>query len=194
MRTATPAHRHDWNPRHQCSGPLTMTGRWLSRAVPIPLVPVAHSDQVDHVARLLSAARRRIRLLPQEARIRPSESATVTRPSNPSISAVAQVARPPSSANTTSCSIECLLTSAAAGARSRPGSTAYSSRHRYHDIRISGRTPRTVSAPAAKRSLAAMIFLRLSPDSAVPLVASAAPFVWPFAPFIPSPLGRREKR
>ena len=56
-RTATPAHAHGWKPWHQCSGPLTMTGRWLSSAVPMPLVPQAHSDQVDQGARLLSAAR-----------------------------------------------------------------------------------------------------------------------------------------
>jgi hypothetical protein len=61
-------------------------------------------------------------------------------------------------------------------------------------MRISGRTPRTVSAPAAKRSLAAMIRFELSPESAVPLVADEAPFVWPFPPFIPSSLGCQEKR
>jgi hypothetical protein len=39
-----------------------------------------------------------------------------------------------------------------------------------------------------------VIRLRLSPESAVPFVAAGAPFVGPFAPFIPSPLGRREQR
>jgi hypothetical protein len=39
-----------------------------------------------------------------------------------------------------------------------------------------------------------MIRLALSLESAVPLVADEAPFVWPFAPFIPSSLGCWEKR
>src|SRR6266536_3070061 len=107
-------------------------------------------------------------------------------------SPAADVARPPSSANTTSWSIECALTSPAAGARSKRGSTSYSSRHRYQDMRISGRTPWTVSAPAAKRSQAAVVLLRLSPASAAPLVAGEWPLVCPSAPFIPAPLGGGE--
>ncbi len=189
-RTATPAHIHGWNPRHQCSGPRTRTGRRLSRAVPKPLVPLARSDQVDQVARLLSSARESTRgLLPQDARTRPSPSVTATSPSRPSTSRAAQAARPPSSANTTSCSMECAVPSVAAGARSRCGSTSYSSRHRYHDTRISGRTPRTVSAPAANRSRAAAIRPRFSSDSAAPFVAGAVPVAGSFAPFIQFPLG-----
>src|SRR5215218_7767937 len=135
-----------------------------------------------------------MRRLPQDAKMRPSGSATVTRPSRPSTSPAADVARPPSSANTTSWSIECALTSPAAGARSKRGSTSYSSRHRYQDMRISGRTPWTVSAPAANRSQAAVVLLRLSPASAAPLVADEWPLVCSFAPFIPAPLGGGEDR
>ena len=40
---------------HQCSGPLISTGPGASSAVPIPFVPVAHSDQHDHGAMLLVA-------------------------------------------------------------------------------------------------------------------------------------------
>ncbi len=64
LRTAIPAHVHAWKALHQCSGPATTTGPWLSKAVPMPLVPLAHSDQVYHGARLLSVASRRIRWLP----------------------------------------------------------------------------------------------------------------------------------
>src|SRR5918992_2665433 len=135
-----------------------------------------------------------MRRLPQDASMRPSESATVTRPSRPSTSLAAEVARPPSSANTTSWSMEWALTSTAAGARSKAGSTSYSSRHRYQDMRISGRTPWTVSAPPAKRSQAAEVFRKLSSSGAVPLVAGAPPFVRSLAPFIPSPLAVGEKR
>src|SRR3954451_17926579 len=56
-RTATPAHIHSSKPTHQCSGPLISTGPGASSAVPIPFVPVAHSDQHDHGAMLLSRAR-----------------------------------------------------------------------------------------------------------------------------------------
>jgi len=71
------------------------------------------------------------------------------------------------------------------------GSTSYSTRHRYQDMRISGRTPWTVSAPAAKRSRASATRSRPSPPKPVPLVAGAEPFVRFFAPFIPFPLGGR---
>src|SRR3954454_23664130 len=100
--------------------------------------------------------------------------------------------------------MECALTSTAAGAWSRPGSTSYSSLHRYQDMRISGRTPRTVSAPAAKLSHAAAVCLTLSSARpvpvpvalpvAAPLVERAAPFVRSLAPFIPSPFAVGEER
>jgi hypothetical protein len=155
----------------------------------MPLVPLAHSDQVDQGARLLSEPRCRRRWLPQDASMRPPGSVTVTRPSRPATSRAALVARPPSSANTTSRSIEWALSSGAAGgARSRPGSTPYCSRHRYHDVRISGRTPWTASSPAVKLSQASAVLMRLPSASAFPLVACEAPLTPMFTPFIPSPL------
>lgn len=187
-RTDTPAQVQVWNPAHQCSGPRTRTGECDSRAVPMPLVPLAHSDQDDQGARLHSAAASRQRRSPQAARIRPSASATVTTPSRPSTSRAATDASPPSSANMASCSMACVLSSAAAGARSRPGLTLYSSRHLYQDMRISGRTPRTLSAPAANRSRASLVRLRLVDTEAAPLAVSSAPLVGSSVPFIPYPL------
>ena len=55
-RTATPAQTQLWNASHQCSGPLTSTGPCASSAVPMPLVPAAHSDQQYHGARWESLA------------------------------------------------------------------------------------------------------------------------------------------
>src|SRR5579875_797618 len=59
-------------------------------------------------------------------------------------------------------------------------------------MRISGRTPWTVSAPAAKRSRAAAVLLRLTSASIAPLVAGDAPFVGSFTPFLPGPLSSGE--
>src|SRR3954471_9432190 len=160
----------------------------------MPLVPLARSDQADQAARLLSAASSSICRLPQDARTRPSQSLTATTLSASPTSRAAPAASPPSSANTTSCSIECAVPSAAAGARSRSGLTSYSSRHRYQDTRISGRTPCTLSSPAANRSRAAAIRPRLSSESAAPFVAGNAPVVGSFAPFIQFPLGSGEER
>src|SRR3954471_6420948 len=159
----------------------------------MPLVPLARSDQADQAARLLSAASSSMRRLPQDARTRPSQSLTVTTLSASPTSRAAPAASPPSSANTTSCSIECAVPSTAAGARSRSGLTSYSSRHRYQDTRISGRTPCTSSSPAANRSRAAAIRPRLSSESAAPFVAGSGPVVGSLAPFIQFPLGSGER-
>ena len=59
-RTATPAQTQLWNASHQCSGPLTSTGPCASSAVPMPLVPTAHSDQQYQGARWESLARARV--------------------------------------------------------------------------------------------------------------------------------------
>lgn len=59
-RTAIPAHAQSWNAWHQCSAPLITTGPCASSAVPIPLVPAAHSDQQYHGARLESEALARV--------------------------------------------------------------------------------------------------------------------------------------
>ena len=70
-RTATPPQTHSSKPVHQCSGPLISTGPGASSAVPIPLVPVAHSDQHDHGAMLDSRAWRSVFTSPWIVRIRP---------------------------------------------------------------------------------------------------------------------------
>src|SRR5919202_1657338 len=79
-RTATPAQDQLWNPSHQCSGPLISTGPYASSAVPMPLVPAAHSDQQNQGARLESVALASVAWSPHSARIRPVASATVTTP------------------------------------------------------------------------------------------------------------------
>jgi hypothetical protein len=75
---------------------LISTGPGASSAVPIPFVPVAHSDQQDHGAMLLSRARRSVSLSPSTVRIRPSPSATVTTPPIVSTSRAIDAAAPPS--------------------------------------------------------------------------------------------------
>ena len=60
MGTATPAQTQLWKASHQCSGPLTRTGPCASSAVPMPLVPTAHSDQQYQGARWESLARARV--------------------------------------------------------------------------------------------------------------------------------------
>ena len=159
-RTATPAQTHSSKPAHQCSGPLISTGPGASSAVPIPFVPVAHSDQHDHGAMLLSRARCSVSLSPWTVRIRPAPSVTVTTPPTLSTSLAIDAAAPPSWANTTSCSSVCSAEDSswadAGGASLRPGSTWYCSRQRYQDVATSGRTPRTRSSPARNRSRAAV--------------------------------------
>src|ERR687897_753154 len=145
---------------HQCSGPLISTGPGASRAVPIPFVPVAHSDQHDHGAMLLSRARLSVSLSPWTVRIRPSPSVTVTTPPTLSTSLAIEAAAPPSWANTISCSSVCSAEDSssadAGGALLKVGSTWYCSRQRYQDVATSGRTPRTRSSPARNRSRAAV--------------------------------------
>src|SRR5215213_5086724 len=159
-RTATPAHTHSWKPSHQCSGPLISTGPGASSAVPMPFVPVAHSDQHDHGAMLLSRARWSVSLSPWTVRMRPAASVTVTTPPMLSTSLAIDAAALPSWANTISCSSEWSMADSssadAGGAVLRLGSTWYCSRHRYHDVATSGRTPRTRSSPARNRSRAAV--------------------------------------
>ena len=159
-RTATPPQTHSSKPVHQCSGPLISTGPGASSAVPIPFVPVAHSDQHDHGAMLDSRAWRSVFTSPWIVRIRPTPSVTVTTPPRLSTSGAIDAAAPPRLANTTSCSSVCSVEGSsladAGGARSRPGSTWYCSRQRYQDVATSGRTPRTRSSPARKRSRAAV--------------------------------------
>ena len=159
-RTATPAHTHSSKPVHQCSGPLISTGPGDLSAVPIPFVPVAHSDQHDQGAMLLSRARRSVSFSPWMVRIRPEPSVTVTTPPTLSTSLEIDMAAPPSWANTISCSsVRSAGDSScadAAGAIERPGSTWYCSRQRYHDVATSGRTPRTRSSPARNRSRAVL--------------------------------------
>ena len=92
---------------HQCSGPLISTGPGASSAVPIPFVPVAHSDQHDHGAMLLSRARESVVLSPWTVRIRPAPSVTATTPPTLSTSLAIDAAAPPSWANTISCSSVC---------------------------------------------------------------------------------------
>ena len=106
-RTATPAQTHSSNPSHQCSGPLISTGPGASSAVPIPFVPVAHSDQHDHGAILLSRARRSVFASPWMARILAAPSVTVTTPPRLSTSGAIDAAAPPRWANTTACSSVC---------------------------------------------------------------------------------------
>ena len=157
-RTATPAQIHSSKPAHQCSGPLISTGPGASSAVPIPFVPVAHSDQQDHGAMLLSRARASVSLSPSTVRIRPAPSVTAITPPRLSTSLAIDAAAPPSWANTISCSRVCSAegssSSDAGGAALRPGSTWYCSRQRYHDVATSGRTPRIRSSPARNRSRA----------------------------------------
>ena len=159
-RTATPAQIHSSNPVHQCSGPQISTAPGASSAVPIPFVPVAHSDQHDHGAMLLSRARRSVSLSPWTVRMRPAPSATVTTAPRLSTSAAIDAAVPPSWANTISCSsvwsAEDSSRADAAGAVQIPGSTWYCSRQRYQDVATSGRMPRTRSSPARNRSRAAL--------------------------------------
>ena len=159
-RTATPAQTHSSNPSHQCSGPLISTGPGASSAVPIPFVPVAHSDQHDHGAMLLSRARRSVFASPWMARILAAPSVTVTTPPRLSTSGAIDAAAPPRWANTTACSSVCSADDSswadAGGARTSLGSTWYCSRQRYQDVATSGRTPRTRSSPARKRSRAAL--------------------------------------
>ena len=162
-RTATPAQTHSSKPMHQCSGPPITTAPGASSAVPIPFVPVAHSDQHDHGAMLASRARCSVSLSPWTVRIRPAPSVTATTPPTLSTSPAIDAAAPPSWANTISCSSVCSDASSscadAAGAWLRLGSTRYCSRQRYQDVATSGRTPRTRSSPARKRSRAAVTAL-----------------------------------
>ena len=79
------------------------------------------------------------------------------------------IAAPPSWANTISCSSVCSgeysSCAEAAGATVRLGSTRDCSRQRYHDVAISGRTPRTRSSPERNRSRAAghgLVSLRIA--------------------------------
>src|ERR671925_1026882 len=136
------------------------TGPGASSAVPIPFVPVAHSDQHDHGAMLLSRARASVALSPWMVRIRPAPSVTVTTPPTLSTSLAIDAAAPPSWVNTISCSSVCSPVESssadAGGALLRLGSTWYCSRQRYQDVATSGRTPRTRSSPARKRSRAAV--------------------------------------
>ena len=159
-RTATPAQTHSSKPVHQCSGPRISTAPGASSAVPIPFVPVADSDQHDHGAMLLSRARCSVSLSPWTVRMRPAPSVTVTTPPTLSASLAIDAAAPPSWAKTISCSsvwsAEDSSRADAAGASRRPGSTWYCSRQRYQDVATSGRTPRTRSSPARKRSRAAV--------------------------------------
>src|SRR3954470_7099428 len=159
-RTATPAQTHSSKPVHQCSGPLISTAPRASSAVPIPFVPVAHSDQHDHGAMLLFHARPSVCLSPLTVRIRPAPSATVTTPPTFSTSLAIDAAAPPSWANTISCSSVCSeggpSCAGAGGASLRLGSTWYCSRQRYQDVTTSGRTPRTRSSPARNLSRAAV--------------------------------------
>ena len=126
----------------------------------MPFVPVAHSDQHDHGAMLLSRARASVSLSPWTVRIRPAPSVTVMTPPRLSTSLAIDAAAPPSWANTISCSSVCSAEDSscadAGGAALRPGSTWYCSRQRYHDVATSGRTPRTRSSPARNRSRAAV--------------------------------------
>src|SRR3954468_19034033 len=135
------------------------TGPGASSAVPIPLVPVAHSDQHDHGAMLLSRARASVLGSPCTVRIRPVPSETATTPPTSATSLAIDVAAPPSCAKTISCSSECSFERSsraeAGGATVRLGSTWYCSRQRYQDVATSGRTPRTRSSPARNRSRAA---------------------------------------
>ena len=101
-RTATPAQTHSSKPTHQCSGPLINTGPGASSAVPIPFVPVAHSDQHDQGAMLLSRARESVSLSPWTVRILPAPSVTATTPPTFSTSFAIDAAAPPSCANTIS--------------------------------------------------------------------------------------------
>ena len=148
------------SPVHQCSGPLISTGPGASSAVPIPFVPVAHSDQHDHGAMLLSRARCSVSLSPWTVRIRPAPSVTVMTPPRLSTSLAIDAAAPPSWANTISCSSVCSAEDSSArseaGGALRLGSTWYCSRQRYQDVATSGRTPRTRSSPARNRSRAAV--------------------------------------
>src|SRR3954469_25010012 len=159
-RTATPAQTHSSKPSHQCSGPLISTGPGASSAVPIPFVPVAHSDQHDHGAMLLSRARWSVSLSPWTVRMRPAPSVTVMTPPRLSTSLAIDAAAVPSCVNTISwssvCSPEDSSSADAGGALLRLGSTWYCSRHRYQDVATSGRTPRTRSSPARNRSRAAV--------------------------------------
>src|SRR4051794_6795045 len=156
-------------------GPADQHGSGASSAVPIPFVPVAHSDQHDHGAMLLSRARPSVSLSPWTVRIRPAASATVTTPPTPSTSLAIDAAAPPSWANTISCSrvssVEGRSCADATGALFRPGSTWYCSRQRYQDVATSGRTPRTRSSPARNRSRAAV----------TAWYRSASPIRWRFA-------------
>src|SRR4051794_33389193 len=135
------------------------TGPGASSAVPIPFVPVAHSDQHDHGAMLLARARWSVCLSPWIVRTRPAPSVTVMTPPRLSTSLAIAAAALPSWANTISCSSVCSpedSSSVDAGvALLRLGSTWYCSRHRYQDVATSGRTPRTRSSPARNRSRAA---------------------------------------
>src|SRR3954452_10359421 len=159
-RTATPAQTHSSKPTHQCSVPLITTGPGASRAVPIPFVPVAHSDQHDHGAMLLSYARDSVVWSPWTVRSRPVPSLTATTPPTFSTSLAIDAAAPPSWANTISCSSVCSeggpSCAGAGGASLRLGSTWYCSRQRYQDVTTSGRTPRTRSSPARNLSRAAV--------------------------------------
>src|SRR5436190_7705460 len=171
-RTATPAQTHSSKPVHQCSGPLISTAPGASRAVPIPFVPVAHSDQHDQGAMLLSRARPSVSSSPWTVRIRPTPSVMVTTPPTFSTSLAIDAAVPPSWANTISCSSVCSeggpSCADAGGASLRLGSTWYCSRQRYQDVTTSGRTPRTRSSPARNCSRAA-VTARYRSASLVPL-------------------------
>src|SRR4051794_2447445 len=142
------------------------TGPGASSAVPIPLVPVAHSDQHDHGAMLLSRARASVLGSPWTVRIRPVPSVTATTPPTSATSLAIDAAAPPSWAKTISCSsecsLECSLCAEAGGATVKLGSTWYCSRQRYQDVAISGRTPRTRSSPPRNRSRATVTALSRS--------------------------------
>ena len=169
-RTATGILRHGVANGHAGTDPLVEAPAPVLRsadqhrsgassAVPIPFVPVAHSDQHDHGAMLLSRARAASACRPGRSgsgRCRRSRRRRRrrSRPRSRSMSRRRRAGRTRSRAR--ACDRRNSRPAPTQAVPGSAGSTWYCSRQRYHDVATSGRTPRTRSSPARNRSRAAV--------------------------------------